>query len=301
MNIIFYSRRVGGARQIELLRPAPLAAAGLALTFVFGLGLLAGGGASDIEQLAVEKMERELADQREEIALVETDARQNLDAVAVRLGQLNAHIIRLDALGRRLVTMADIEDGEFDFSEAPPQGGPDADGPGLSVESRELGAMLDELALKVEDRAAQLEVLDHVMARRSLSDEQKPEGRPIESGWLSSYYGTRSDPFSGKQKFHHGIDFAGTAGSAVLVVASGVVTYSGERSGYGNMVEVNHGNGLVTRYGHAKETLVEVGTTVSKGERIALMGSTGRSTGPHVHFEVLKNGRKVNPLKYVQP
>ena len=197
--------------------------------------------------------------------------------------------------------MADIEDGEFDFSEAPPQGGPDADGPGLSVESRELGAMLDELALKVEDRAAQLEVLDHVMARRSLSDEQKPEGRPIESGWLSSYYGTRSDPFSGKQKFHHGIDFAGSAGSAVLAVASGVVTYSGERSGYGKMVEVNHGNGLVTRYGHAKESLVEVGTTVSKGEQIALMGSTGRSTGPHVHFEVLKNGRKVNPLKYVQP
>ncbi len=300
MNIIFYSRRAGGARQIELLRPIPLAAAGLALAAVFGLGMLAAGHSSP-KDAAVAKMEEEIDAQRDELAAVEEAARQSLDALAVRLGQLNAHIIRLDALGRRLVSMADLEEGEFDFSEAPPQGGPDADGPGLSVESAELSAMLDELALKIDDRAAQLEVLDHVMARRSLHDELKPEGRPIRSGWLSSYYGKRSDPFTGKQKFHHGVDFAGSAGSDVLAVASGVVTHAGERYSYGRMVEVNHGNGLITRYGHAESTLVEVGETVTKGQPIARMGSTGRSTGPHVHFEVLKNGRKVNPLKYVQP
>jgi murein DD-endopeptidase MepM/ murein hydrolase activator NlpD len=300
MNIIFYSRRAGGARQIELMRPIPLAAAGLALAGVFGLGMLA-AGQSSLNERAVAKMEEEIDAQRAELAAVEESAQQSLDALAVRLGQLNAHIIRLDALGRRLVTMADLEEGEFDFSEAPPQGGPDADGPGLSVESAELSDMLDELALRIDDRAAQLEVLNHVMARRSLHDEQKPEGRPIRSGWLSSYYGKRSDPFTGKQKFHHGVDFAGTAGSDVLAVASGVVTYAGERYSYGRMVEVNHGNGLITRYGHAESTLVELGETVTKGQPIARMGSTGRSTGPHVHFEVLKNGRKVNPLKYVQP
>jgi murein DD-endopeptidase MepM/ murein hydrolase activator NlpD len=301
MNIIFYSRRAGGARHIELLRPLPLVAGGLLLTAVFGVGMLAGrAGGTGVPELAVAKLEEDLAAQRDELAAVEEEARQNLDALAVRLGRLNAHIIRLDALGRRLVSVADLEEGEFDFSDAPPQGGPEADLPGMSVESRELSAMLDELALKIEDRAAQLSVLDRVMARREIYDEQKPEGRPIRSGWLSSYYGKRSDPFTGKQQFHHGVDFAGTAGSEVLAVAAGVVTYAGDRYSYGNMVEVNHGNGLVTRYGHAEETLVEVGETVAKGQTIALMGSTGRSTGPHVHFEVLKNGRKVNPLKYVK-
>lgn len=301
MNIIFYSRRAGGARHIELLRPLPLVAGGLLLTAVFGVGMLAGrAGGTGVPELAVAKLEEDLAAQRDELAAVEEEARQNLDALAVRLGRLNAHIIRLDALGRRLVSVADLEEGEFDFSDAPPQGGPEADLPGMSVESRELSAMLDELALKIEDRAAQLSVLDRVMSRREIYDEQKPEGRPIRSGWLSSYYGKRSDPFTGKQQFHHGVDFAGTAGSEVLAVAAGVVTYAGDRYSYGNMVEVNHGNGLITRYGHAEETLVEVGETVAKGQTIALMGSTGRSTGPHVHFEVLKNGRKVNPLKYVK-
>jgi murein DD-endopeptidase MepM/ murein hydrolase activator NlpD len=301
MNIIFYSRRAGGARHIELLRPLPLVAGGLLLTAVFGVGMLAGrAGGTGVPELAVAKLEEDLAAQRDELAAVEEEARQTLDALAVRLGRLNAHIIRLDALGRRLVSVADLEEGEFDFSDAPPQGGPEADLPGMSVESRELSAMLDELALKIEDRAAQLSVLDRVMARREIYDEQKPEGRPIQSGWLSSYYGKRSDPFTGKQQFHHGVDFAGTAGSEVLAVAAGVVTYAGDRYSYGNMVEVNHGNGLITRYGHAEETLVEVGETVAKGQTIALMGSTGRSTGPHVHFEVLKNGRKVNPLKYVK-
>jgi murein DD-endopeptidase MepM/ murein hydrolase activator NlpD len=302
MNIIFYSRRAGGARHVELLRPLPLVAGGLLLTAVFGIGMLAGrAGGTGVPELAVAKLEDELAAQRGELAAVEVEARQNLDALAVRLGRLNAHIIRLDALGRRLVTMADLGEGEFDFSDEPPQGGPEADLPGLSVESRELSAMLDELALKIDDRAAQLSVLDRVMSRREIYDEQQPEGRPIRSGWLSSYYGKRSDPFTGKQQFHHGVDFAGTAGSEVLSVAGGVVTYAGERHGYGNMVEVNHGNGLITRYGHAEETLVGVGETVAKGQAVALMGSTGRSTGPHVHFEVLKNGRKVNPLKYVKP
>jgi murein DD-endopeptidase MepM/ murein hydrolase activator NlpD len=302
MNIIFYSRRAGGARQLELLRPAPILAAGLVLTAVFGLGMLAGrSSGTGLPELAVTKLEGELAAQRAELTTVEAEAQQNLDALAVRLGQLNAHVIRLDALGRSLVKKADLEEGEFDFSEPPPQGGPDTDLPGLSVESRELSAMLDELALKIDDRAAKLGVLDRVLARREIYDQQQPEGRPIRSGWLSSYYGKRADPFTGKQKFHHGVDFAGTAGSEVLSVAAGVVTYAGERQNYGNMVEVNHGNGLVTRYGHAEDTLVEVGETVTKGQPVALMGSTGRSTGPHVHFEVLKNGRKVNPLKYVQP
>jgi murein DD-endopeptidase MepM/ murein hydrolase activator NlpD len=234
------------------------------------------------------------------MADTERQAEENIDALTARIGQLNAHILRLDALGRRLVTMADLDDGEFNFDEPPARGGPDAEEAELFPESPEIAAMLEELALQVESRSDQLTVLERLLTSRRVSEEQRPEGRPVDSGWLSSYFGKRTDPFSGKQSFHAGIDFAGTEGSNVLAVASGVITWSGKRHGYGQMVEISHGNGLVTRYAHNSENLVEVGDTVKKGQTIALMGRSGRATGPHVHFEVLKNDRKVNPLKYVQ-
>ena len=134
---------------------------------------------------------------------------------------------------------------------------------------------------------------------RELKEEIHPEGRPVATGFISSYFGERADPFDGTEAFHKGVDFAGTAGSNVVAVAAGVVTWAGERSGYGKLIEISHGDGFVTRYAHNERTLVTVGQTVKRGERIALMGSTGRSTGPHVHFEVLRNGRQVNPLSFI--
>jgi murein DD-endopeptidase MepM/ murein hydrolase activator NlpD len=151
----------------------------------------------------------------------------------------------------------------------------------------------------VDGLEEQLDVLEEVIINRQLRKESKPRGRPIEKGWTSSYYGKRTDPFTGKLAMHKGMDFAGKAGSGVIAVASGVVTWSGDRYGYGQLVEINHGNGYATRYGHNAEILVEVGESIEKGQKIALMGSSGRSTGPHVHFEVLKNDRQVNPSKYV--
>ena len=138
-----------------------------------------------------------------------------------------------------------------------------------------------------------------MMMSRNLQAEVMPAGRPITRGWLSSYFGTRTDPFNGRRAHHSGVDFAGKMGSDVVSVAAGVVTYSGKRSGYGNLVEINHGNGYATRYGHGSELLVNVGETVKKGHIVAKMGTSGRSTGPHVHFEVLFNGRAVNPKKYI--
>jgi murein DD-endopeptidase MepM/ murein hydrolase activator NlpD len=300
MNVIIYSRRGGGARQVDLLRPVPLLVGAAVVATIFLVGYLTSAGQSDELPAEFGQIAAELEEQRVQLADVEKAAGENIDALAVRLGRLNAHIIRLDALGRRLVTMADLDDGEFDFNDAPARGGPDSDDPGPSVESLELNRMLDDLAMQIDDRSSQLAVLEDLMTSRRLSNEQNPEGRPIVSGWISSYFGQRTDPFTGKQKLHRGVDFAGDVGSDVLVVASGVVTWSGHRSGYGTMIEVNHGNGLVTRYAHNQENLVEVGETVKKGQVIALMGSTGRSTGPHVHFEVLRDGRKVNPLRYVK-
>jgi len=144
-----------------------------------------------------------------------------------------------------------------------------------------------------------MSVLETLMMNRNLQAEVMPAGRPITRGWLSSYFGIRTDPFNGRRVHHKGVDFAGKMGSDVVSVAAGVVTYSGKRSGYGNLVEINHGNGYSTRYGHSSELLVKVGDTVKKGQKVAKMGTSGRSTGPHVHFEVLLNGRAVNPKKYI--
>lgn len=302
MNVILYSRRRGDARQIDLLRPLPVTLAALAFIAVFAIGFLsARGGEAGPPTELIEQMRDDVTAQRSEIQVLQSAARENLDALSVRMGQLNSRMIRLDALGRRLVTMADLEDGEFDFDQAPAQGGPDSGDVGQSLGTADLDAMLDELALQIENRTDQLTVLEELMASRRLRQDQHPEGRPIRSGWLSSYYGNRADPFSGKQKLHAGVDFAGKEGSDVVAVASGVVTWSGKRYNYGTMVEIAHGNGLVTRYAHNKDNLVTVGETVKKGQVIASMGRSGRATGPHVHFEVLKNGVKVNPLKYLQP
>ncbi len=301
MNLIIYSRRRGDARQIGLLRPGPVAAFVTGLSLIFSAGYLVGQSGEGPEGSGmVDDLRAQLEAHREQVVSTERQAQQDVDALTARVGQLNAHVLRLDALGRRLVTMAGLDDGEFNFDEPPARGGPDSEDTVLTPETVEVGDMLDDLALQVEDRSDQLAVLERLLTSRRVSEEQRPQGRPISSGWLSSYFGKRTDPFTGKQSFHGGIDFAGNEGSEVLAVASGVVTWSGKRHSYGTMVEISHGSGLVTRYAHNKANLVEVGETVKKGQVIARMGRSGRATGPHVHFEVLKDDRKVNPLKYVQ-
>jgi murein DD-endopeptidase MepM/ murein hydrolase activator NlpD len=160
--------------------------------------------------------------------------------------------------------------------------------------------MLSQLEARVQLRDSQLSALENVILAKELKQQIHPEGRPVNQGFISSYFGERQDPFTGHEAYHKGIDFAGTAGENVVAVAAGVVTWAGERSGYGTLVEINHGDGYVTRYAHNERVLVNVGDTVKRGEAIALMGSTGRSTGPHVHFEVLRNGRQVNPLSFTK-
>jgi murein DD-endopeptidase MepM/ murein hydrolase activator NlpD len=156
------------------------------------------------------------------------------------------------------------------------------------------------LSNALDDREVQLDILSELIQGEQVRDDATPAGKPILSGWLSSHFGSRIDPFSGKKAWHEGIDFAGREGSDIIAVASGVVSWSGERSGYGNMVEVAHGDGVITRYAHNQENLVKVGDMVRRGDVVALMGNSGRSTGPHVHFEVHKNGRPVDPASYLR-
>lgn len=248
----------------------------------------------------VQSWRAELAQQEELLDATRRTAQQNMDALALRLGQMNAHVVRLDALGQRLTQMAGLDDGEFDFTSAPSLGGPEepiaaAD---LMQVSRIVTA-LDTLSVQLQDRQRQLNVLEDFLLNRKLRDEVHPEGRPVTAGYISSSFGNRTDPFTGRAAFHKGVDFAGREGADVVAVASGVVIWSGDRYGYGQMVEVNHGNGYVTRYAHNDENLVTVGDTVKRGQRIAVMGATGRATGPNLHFEVLRNGRVVDPLTYI--
>lgn len=246
------------------------------------------------------EVQSELAAQKIKLNKATRKAEDNLNALALRLGQLQAHVIRLDALGERLTTMAKLDKGEFDFEHPPAQGGPDSDAQSAPMQVPDFVSALNELSAELDDRGRQLSVLESLIMNRNLRAEVMPAGRPVKHGWLSSYFGMRTDPFTGRRAFHSGMDFAGKMGSDVIAVAAGVVTYAGKRSGYGNLVEIDHGNGYATRYGHNSKILVSVGQTVKKGQVIAKMGSTGRSTGPHVHFEVLINGHAVNPKKYIQ-
>lgn len=241
-----------------------------------------------------------LEDQQAELEATQTRSRQEIEALTVRMAELQARLIRLDALGERITSIAKLDKNEFDFSQTPAVGGPEGE---PLVDSQAYGApdfvtVVDELAEQIADREQQLDIMAGLLANRKMQKEVYIAGRPIEKGWMSSGFGRRTDPFKGHIAWHKGVDFAGKENSPVIAVASGVVTWSGDRYGYGTMVEINHGDGYVTRYGHNKENLVEVGDVVKKGAEIARMGSTGRSTGPHVHFEILRNGKAIDPTKY---
>jgi len=296
MNLIFFSRRQGLARHLRLNHPVFLSLAGAlglaVLAGTFALGMSFGNGSTALRGQP----------QLTELGLLRQQVQDRVDAMSVRMGELNAHVVRLDALGKRLTEMAKISSREFNFDSTPALGGPDeeaGENPGTALVP-EISRLIDDMERRLEQRDSQLLALENVIISRSLYEAVRPEGRPVAEGYVSSYFGTRTDPFEGHTASHKGLDFAGAMGSQVLAVAEGVVTRVDRASGYGNLVEIKHGE-YTTRYAHNQKALVAVGERVSRGQPIALMGSTGRSTGPHVHFEVLQNGRHVNPLKFVNP
>lgn len=312
MKLIFVSDGSRAARYLDLASGAGMACGLATLAIAAGLGFggmqMVSKSAAAADQLTeLAALRSALAEQDQQLAALQTSADDHINALALRMGELNAHVIRLNALGTRLTEMADLEDGEFDFADAPALGGPvDADYDAVQNTAVAAGQLPDLLAEIGDMETAlyaqrqQLAALEGLMLDRKLSDRAYPRGRPVKSGWMSSYFGKRADPVSGKAAWHRGVDFAGKYGDPVIAVSDGVVSYSGMRSGYGNLVEIRHGNGYVTRYAHNQENLVAVGDKITQGQTIALIGSTGRSTGPHVHFEVHRNGQAVDPAKYVR-
>lgn len=227
-----------------------------------------------------------------------TEAR--LDVLAVKVGRMQAQALRLDALGERLTEMGGLDAEEFNFDREPAIGGPEAsEGVSESQDISELVTELSRLAGAMEDREMKLRVLEELIMSENLVAATYPAGRPIKKGWLSSHFGKRIDPITGKRQMHKGLDFAGKKGSDVIAVAAGIVTRAERNAGYGRMIEINHGNGYVTRYGHNSELLVKTGDHVEQGQTIAKMGASGRATGPHVHFEIIRNDKIVNPERFV--
>jgi len=303
-NTILLANHCGHVRSVEVdpLRTTLLFTAGVIAIcatllfsgFRYGVNTEA---ASQLDEIA--ELRSLILLQQAGVARIREAAVSNLDALTLRLGRMQAQMLRLDALGTRLVTLADLDATEFDFDIAPPVGGPQDDVAVSATTVPDFLGMIDELNAAVADREDKLDVLEQLLLNRHLDARIVPSGRAVEKGLLSSKYGKRIDPFSGKQEQHRGIDIAGKAGTGIMAVGDGIVTWAGKRAGYGNLVEINHGNGYVTRYGHNRKCLVKAGDTVKKGQVIALMGSTGRSTGPHVHIEVLLNNKRVNPAKYL--
>jgi murein DD-endopeptidase MepM/ murein hydrolase activator NlpD len=240
-----------------------------------------------------------LEQQANEVTLLKTTTEQRMTGMMLKLADMQSQIQRLDALGSRLVEQANLNPAEFSFNQMPSMGGP-ADSTPVYIQAQDkllttMAGMLDTIQNKVQELTA----LESIMLSHHINQESRLEGKPIASGWLSSYYGIRKDPFSGQPAMHKGLDFAGKEGEPVLATGAGIITWSSSRYGYGELVEIDHGGGLVTRYGHNKKINVKIGDVVTKGQNIAVMGNTGRSTGAHVHYEVIHKGKRQDPLPYV--
>jgi len=304
MKVILINRKHGGSRSIELGRWScallSLCCLGLPLGMV-AVGYLAGqeSEARSMRGAALGTLQDELDLQAAEFEDLQGRAERQIQVMTLNLAELQARVTRLDALGQHLTAMADLEEGEFDFSQRPALGGPMAGEFSVDFTSLNLGSELGRFEARLTDREQQLEILDSLLNNRKLEEQSWLSGLPVQKGWISSHYGQRTDPFSGKLSMHNGLDLAGKEGSDVVAVAAGVVTWAGSKTGYGHLVEISHDDGFVTRYAHNKENLVQPGEVVRKGETIALMGSSGRSTGAHVHYEVYKHGRSVDPSSYV--
>ncbi|MEM1435694.1 MAG: M23 family metallopeptidase [Pseudomonadota bacterium] len=294
----------GSARSVRLSRHRIIAGAAGVLVAVL-IATLSGyllarstAVSMDDHEAARSVWQGQLSAQRQEIETLKHSAAATSQALGRQLARMQARLMRMEAIGSRMIEVADIDADEFTFAEEAPQGGPSPRNE-VAVPLSTLKQELNALSSDMSDREREFTVLDSVLTHSKYYSSKVIAGRPITWGWMSSPYGYRVDPISGKRAWHAGVDFAGKAGSDVIAVASGIVTFAGYRGGYGNLVEISHGDGYTTRYGHHESLAVKTGDLVKKGQVIGAMGSSGRSTGPHVHFEVLKNGRTLDPAKYV--
>lgn len=302
MNIILVSGKLARARTLTLTVPQLVlgaAATLLALLFlVFGLHYFMLRYAASLHSPLLDTLI--LSAQQEQNDKMQSYLRENLNAMASRLGQMQAQLLRLDTLGERLAKTAGFNPREFMFDQAPGRGGAVSTLPTYDLSFGELSRQVDQLASRLDDRSEKLGVLDSLMITNSAKNKLRPSVLPVERGWYSSNFGWRIDPFSGARAFHEGMDFMAEVGTPAFAAAGGVVIYSDKHPQYGNMIEIDHDNGLITRYAHLSKRQVKIGDVVLSGGKIGEVGNTGRSTGPHLHFEVRQNGAPLNPVRFLR-
>lgn len=304
MNIIILTDRQGAARAITLSLPVLLAALVAlialpvsALVLTWSLLVDPEAKAEPVRIDADTVWEQTLADLASSESGDEGSHAQ-LTHMTQQLARLQTRLSRLDALGERLTELAELSDGEFDFNSEPGLGGPELRKNSANDES-DVQSVIDRLAARIDNRTQQMKLLEQLIMNRSVDSNAMLDFMPVQEGYISSAFGRRSDPITGRIAMHTGIDFSAPRGTPIYAVGAGVVTFSGRNGAYGNMIEISHGDGYKTRYAHAHELKVEKGALVSKGQEIATVGSTGRSTGPHLHLEVYRNGMAVNPGRYI--
>lgn len=306
MNIIILSDKLSAPIRLAMSsRQAVLMTAAIATTLVLlaamsflgghSMGLSKNAAAGEITALR-----GELARYESGLSAAREASQRDLNALALRLGELKAEATRLNALGERLTLAGQLEEGEFNFREPPAVGGPQPMTPLSDVDPDDFLKSLGDLERQFAYQSEQLSLLEQFLLGRDVERSLTPAGWPVDRGYISSHYGSRTDPFTGGRDLHLGLDFAGDRGDPIRAAADGVVSFSGVHFGYGKMIEVDHGNGYRTRYAHNDENLVQVGTLVKAGQQIAKMGRTGRATGVHLHFEVWHNDRPVNPMTFVK-
>ncbi len=298
-NVIVLSPHLKAPKKFTSEDPKLLAMGVSIIVLVLALVFLTGylfRGSDAIARKELTQLRNQLNTDRKALDAARDDAQREINAVAARVAQLQAQANRLNALGDRLTNVGKLKDGEFNFSELPGVGGPEIT---EDAKSPELTVSLDAIGNKFARAQKQLSVLEALLFDRDLEAARMPSGMPA-PGYISSGFGTRADPFSGGRAHHLGIDIDAQTGDPVTAAAAGIVSFSGVRSGYGNVVEIDHGNGYKTLYAHNSKNLVRPGDLVRAGQLIAKVGSTGRSTGSHLHFEVHIDGRPVNPRQYLE-
>jgi murein DD-endopeptidase MepM/ murein hydrolase activator NlpD len=256
--------------------------------------------ATDIDQSSAEliaEQKQRLSILQKHVNKIQRQSEASLDALSLQLGRMQAESMRSNALGQRLAEMAGLDKSEFDFSVEPALGGSNTELSGNHLDIVDLKESIDRVAENLAQERLELDLLENAMLDKDLKQSLDPKGWPVKRGYISSSYGYRSDPFTGKKVFHKGVDIPSAEGSPIHALAAGVVTRAENRSGFGNMVEIDHGNGYLTRYAHISKLAVKTGDRIDQDQVIAEIGSTGRSTGPHLHLEMFKDGRRFNPRK----
>jgi len=302
VNIILVSEKLPKARTITLGWLHLAGAAVLVLILVLSLAGALNYGilrfASELNIPYVKDMLVSIHQRQQEKN--QSYLQDNLNAMAVRLGQMQAQLLRLDTLGERLAKLAGFKPQDLMFNEAPGRGGAISSVPSQNLSLGDFTQQIDLLTRQLEDRGDKLGLLESMFTLESARKKLIPTKLPVEGGWYSSNFGWRIDPFTGQRAFHEGIDFMAEEGTPIYAAAAGVVVYSEFHPQYGNMIEIDHGNDLISRYAHASKRLVNVGEVVLRGSRIAAVGRTGRATGSHLHFEVRQRGAAKNPAQFLQ-